>query len=95
MSGWNPEEQRQQAIVRRLELVGDGPVAYFTDACHLMQGELELDAKSHLVSHLLATTLKIGSPVFETAPFNHSGTPPGLGPGADSTVGDQRQGRGA
>lgn len=53
MPAWTPEKQRQQAIVRRLRLVGAGPAAYFTDACHLMDGGLELGAKSHLVSHLL------------------------------------------
>ena len=41
MPAWTPEKQRQQAIVRRLRLVGAGPAAYFTDACHLMDGGLE------------------------------------------------------
>ncbi len=53
MSEWQPKEQRQRAIVRRLGLVGEGPAVQFTDACRLMDGGVDLDSRSHLVGHLL------------------------------------------
>jgi hypothetical protein len=53
MPAWTPKDSRQQQTLRRLRLVGEGPAAYFIDACRLMGEDLELDTRTHLVSHLL------------------------------------------
>jgi hypothetical protein len=52
-NAWVPLDPRQQEILHRLRLVGAAPATYFIDACRLMEKDLELDSKTHLVSHLL------------------------------------------
>ncbi len=42
-----------EQIVRRLELLGPGPAAFYRDACRVMQGEVSTETGSHLVGHML------------------------------------------
>ncbi|MFC2062538.1 hypothetical protein ACFLS8_01120 [Chloroflexota bacterium] len=46
-------DSRQERIYRRLLLVGQGPAAFYRDACQLMNTKSSLSATTHLVSHLL------------------------------------------
>lgn len=47
------EDSRQEHIHRRLSLIGPGPQDFYQDACQLMQGEIGLQAVTHLVAHCL------------------------------------------
>lgn len=44
---------QQDRIHRRLHYIGEGPAAFYRDACRLMEGEITLGSRAHLVSHLL------------------------------------------
>lgn len=46
-------DPRQERIYRRLREIGPGPAAFFRDACRIMADPADLEATSHLVSHLL------------------------------------------
>lgn len=48
------DDPRQARIFERLNrLVGEGPAAFYRDACRLMTGEDRYESTSHLVAHLL------------------------------------------
>lgn len=47
------DDPRQARILRRLELIGPGPAAFFRDACRIMAGQVQVEAASHVVAHLL------------------------------------------
>ncbi len=44
---------RQKRILRRLALVGEGPAAFYMDACAMFDGEPRLQTTMHLVAHCL------------------------------------------
>jgi len=44
---------RQESIARRLRQLGEGPAAFFTDACELLAEQPPRRAVTHLVAHLL------------------------------------------
>ena len=46
-------DPRQERIFNGLLQIGDGPAAFFKDACNLMNDGANLSAKSHIVAHLL------------------------------------------
>ena len=46
-------DARQERIYRRLLLIGEGPAAFYRDACKLMEDPQAFEAASHLVCHLL------------------------------------------
>lgn len=46
-------DARQERIYRRLRLIGEGPAAFYRDACRLMEESASLESTSHLVGHLL------------------------------------------
>ena len=46
-------DQRQERIYRRLRLLGEGPAAFFRDACKMMDSPTEYRTTTHLVGHLM------------------------------------------
>ena len=46
-------DERQQRIYKRLKKAGDGPAAFFIDACHLMSMEPQLETTTHIVGHCI------------------------------------------
>jgi len=46
-------DSREREILRGLEFVGEGAVAFFADACRLRTSDCPLEAKSHLIGHCL------------------------------------------
>ena len=52
-AGFSFDDPRQERIYRRLQLVGEGPTAFYRDACRLMREEPPLASTTHLVAHLL------------------------------------------
>jgi hypothetical protein len=44
---------RQERILRRLALLGDGPAAFYRDACRIMGEDPRLDTAAHLLAHCL------------------------------------------
>lgn len=47
------KDRREERILRRLGHLGEGPSAFFADACRLMADDGGLKTKVHLVAHLL------------------------------------------
>ena len=48
------DDPRQARIFERLKrLVGEGPAAFYRDACRLMTEENDYESTTHLVAHLL------------------------------------------
>lgn len=47
------QDQRQKRIHRRLMLIGEGPAAFFTDACKLIDSPYEYLTTSHLFGHAM------------------------------------------
>ena len=46
-------DQRQERIYRLLRLIGDGPAAFFRDACKFMDSPLDFHSTTHLIGHLM------------------------------------------
>ena len=47
------KDGRSERVYRRLHLLGPGPAAFFADAYRLMEEDLHLATRSHMVGHLL------------------------------------------
>lgn len=51
------EDERQTEVYKSLRrFIGDAPASFFKDACKIMQGDGDLEAKTNLVGHLLRET---------------------------------------
>jgi hypothetical protein len=48
---------RQESIAKRLRQLGEGPVAFFLDACELLAEQPPRRTVTHLVAHLLRARL--------------------------------------
>lgn len=46
-------DTEQDRIYRRLRYIGEGPAEFYRDACRLMEGDLALGSRTHLVAHLM------------------------------------------
>ncbi len=49
----SPEDPREARLLRRLQLLGPGPAAFYRDACRLMTAEPMIESITHVVGHLL------------------------------------------
>jgi hypothetical protein len=58
---------RQERIHRRLVIVGQGPAAFYKDACRLMSEQVPYESTTHLVGHLLRETESALRQMLETA----------------------------
>ena len=48
-----PRSPRQERIHRRLRLLGEGPAAFYRDACNIAEGTVSLETGAHLLAHAL------------------------------------------